>query len=47
LQQGLALFDHLVGSTNVLIFGTLLTPKTFIAGDELIFVAGALTVVLS
>jgi hypothetical protein len=38
--------NQTVGSTNYLIYGTLLTPRTFGVGDELIFAAGALTVVL-
>jgi hypothetical protein len=39
--------NQTVGSTNVLLFGTLATAKTILAGDELIFAPGALTVVLS
>jgi hypothetical protein len=36
-----------VGSTNVLLFGSLQTPATFGVGDSLVFAAGALTVVLT
>jgi hypothetical protein len=36
-----------VGSTNILLYGTLATAKTFLAGDELVFAPGALVVVLS
>jgi hypothetical protein len=39
--------NQTVGSTNVLLYGTLATAKTFFAGDELLFAPGALTVVLS
>jgi hypothetical protein len=39
--------NQTVGSTNYLVYGSLLTLRTFLAGDQVVFQAGALTVVLS
>jgi hypothetical protein len=39
--------NQTVGSTNILVYGTLQAAKTFLVGDELIFAAGRLSVVFT
>jgi hypothetical protein len=36
-----------VGSTNILLFGSLQTPRTFGVGDSMVFAPGALVVALT
>jgi hypothetical protein len=36
-----------VGSTNILLFGSLATARSFVQNDELFFAPGALTVALT
>jgi hypothetical protein len=45
---GLVMFDGSpIGSSNMLWYGTLQTARTLAIGDQLVFAAGALTLVLS